>query len=88
MVYITRFILLWLIWGLCSPTYNWGVPPCRAPPAGYHGLVTRGHLKPGEWLLVTGAGGGMGSMALELGKAVGAKARRGGGCGGEYFYGS
>lgn len=40
---------------------------------GYHGLVTRGHLKPGEWLLVTGAGGGMGSMAVEIGKAVGAK---------------
>lgn len=40
---------------------------------GYHGLVTRGHLKPNQWLLVTGAGGGMGSMAVELGKAVGAK---------------
>lgn len=40
---------------------------------GYHGLVTRGHLKPNEWLLATGAGGGMGSMAVELGKAVGAK---------------
>ncbi|CAE7727180.1 unnamed protein product [Symbiodinium microadriaticum] len=40
---------------------------------GYHGLVTRGRLKAGEWLLVTGAGGGMGSMAVELGKAVGAK---------------
>lgn len=40
---------------------------------GYHGLVTRGRLKAGEWLLVTGAGGGMGSMAVELGKAVGAR---------------
>merc|ERR1712003_8789 len=40
---------------------------------GYHALVHRGHLKPGEWLLVTGAGGGMGLMAVELGKALGAR---------------
>lgn len=40
---------------------------------GYHALVHRGQLKPGEWLLVTGAGGGMGIMAVELGKALGAK---------------
>ena len=33
-------------------------------------------MKPGEWLLVTGAGGGMGSMAVEIGKAVGAKVTR------------
>lgn len=39
----------------------------------YHGLVHRGRLQPGEWLLVTGAGGGMGSMAVELGKALGAR---------------
>merc|ERR1719203_2685427 len=40
---------------------------------GFHALVHRGHLKPGEWLLVTGAGGGMGLMAVELGKALGAR---------------
>eukprot|EP00442_Polarella_glacialis_P047481 CAMPEP_0115080506 /NCGR_PEP_ID=MMETSP0227-20121206/18717_1 /TAXON_ID=89957 /ORGANISM="Polarella glacialis, Strain CCMP 1383" /LENGTH=346 /DNA_ID=CAMNT_0002468159 /DNA_START=123 /DNA_END=1163 /DNA_ORIENTATION=+ len=40
---------------------------------GYHALVTRGRLKAGEWLLVTGAGGGMGTMAVELGKALGAR---------------
>lgn len=39
----------------------------------YHALVHRGHLKEGEWLLVTGAGGGMGLMAVELGKALGAR---------------
>lgn len=39
----------------------------------YHGLVHRGHLQSGEWLLVTGAGGGMGTMAIEVGKAVGAR---------------
>jgi NADPH2:quinone reductase len=40
---------------------------------GYHGLVHRGNLKAGEWLLVTGAAGGMGIMAVELGKALGAR---------------
>lgn len=40
---------------------------------GYHALVHRGKLKAGEWLLVTGAGGGMGLMAVELGKALGAR---------------
>ena len=32
------------------------------------GLVHRGHIKPGEWLLVTGAAGGMGLAAVQLGK--------------------
>lgn len=40
---------------------------------GYHGLVHRGQLKVGEWLLVTGAAGGMGLMAVQLGKALGAR---------------
>jgi len=40
---------------------------------GYHGLVQRGHLKKGEWLLVTGAGGGMGMAAVQLGVALGAR---------------
>mmetsp|Transcript_122293 Transcript_122293/g.351317 ORF Transcript_122293/g.351317 Transcript_122293/m.351317 type:complete len:348 (-) Transcript_122293:114-1157(-) len=40
---------------------------------GYHALAQRGKLQPGEWLLVTGAGGGMGIMAVELGKALGAR---------------
>eukprot|EP00450_Noctiluca_scintillans_P016105 CAMPEP_0194519648 /NCGR_PEP_ID=MMETSP0253-20130528/53343_1 /TAXON_ID=2966 /ORGANISM="Noctiluca scintillans" /LENGTH=341 /DNA_ID=CAMNT_0039363805 /DNA_START=55 /DNA_END=1080 /DNA_ORIENTATION=- len=40
---------------------------------GYHALVHRGHVQPGEWLLVTGAGGGMGLMAVQLGKALGAR---------------
>merc|ERR1712159_987439 len=37
----------------------------------YHGLVHRGNLKKGEWLLVTGAAGGMGLAAIQLGKALG-----------------
>jgi NADPH2:quinone reductase len=39
----------------------------------YHGLADRGRLKPGEWLLVAGAGGGMGLAAVQMGKALGAK---------------
>lgn len=39
----------------------------------YHGLVHRGALRKGEWLLVTGAGGGMGLAAVQLGKKLGAK---------------
>ncbi|HKV91104.1 MAG TPA: NADPH:quinone oxidoreductase family protein [Candidatus Angelobacter sp.] len=33
----------------------------------------RAHLKPGEWLLVFGAAGGVGLTAVEIGKAMGAR---------------
>jgi NADPH:quinone reductase len=33
----------------------------------------RAHLKPGEWLLVLGAAGGVGLTAVEIGKAMGAR---------------
>lgn len=39
----------------------------------YHALVDRGHLKAGHTLLVLGAAGGVGSAAVELGKALGAR---------------
>ncbi len=39
----------------------------------YHALKDRAHLKPGESLLVLGAAGGVGSAAVELGKALGAR---------------
>ena len=39
----------------------------------YFALVTRAALKPGEWLLVHGAAGGVGTAAVQLGKALGAK---------------
>lgn len=39
----------------------------------YHGLVDRGQIRDGEWLMVTGAAGGMGLAAIQLGKALGAK---------------
>lgn len=37
------------------------------------GLVRRGALQAGEWLLVLGAGGGSGLAALRLGRALGAR---------------
>ena len=37
------------------------------------GLVRRGALQPGEWLLVLGAGGGSGLAAMQLGAALGAR---------------
>jgi NADPH:quinone reductase-like Zn-dependent oxidoreductase len=37
-----------------------------------HALVDRGHIKPGDNLLVLGAAGGVGLAAVELGKAFGA----------------
>jgi NADPH2:quinone reductase len=38
----------------------------------YHALVDRGALRAGETLLVTGAGGGVGLAAVQLGAALGA----------------
>jgi len=39
----------------------------------YYALKDRGHIKPGETLLVLGAAGGVGLAAVELGKAMGAR---------------
>ncbi|MCG7518302.1 NADPH:quinone oxidoreductase family protein [Ruegeria sp. Ofav3-42] len=39
----------------------------------YHALKDRATLKPGETLLILGAAGGVGSAAIELGKAMGAR---------------
>jgi NADPH2:quinone reductase len=39
----------------------------------YHALKTRGHLQPGETLLVLGAAGGVGLTAVEIGKVMGAR---------------
>ncbi len=39
----------------------------------HHALKPRGHLKPGETLLVLGAAGGVGLTAVELGKVMGAR---------------
>jgi NADPH2:quinone reductase len=39
----------------------------------YYALKDRGHMKPGQTLLVLGAAGGVGLAAVELGKAMGAR---------------
>ncbi|MCC7257388.1 MAG: NADPH:quinone oxidoreductase family protein [Gammaproteobacteria bacterium] len=39
----------------------------------YHALRQRGALKPGETLLVLGAGGGVGMAAMQIGRAMGAR---------------
>jgi NADPH2:quinone reductase len=39
----------------------------------YHALVDRAAMKPGETLLVLGAAGGVGTSAVELGKALGGR---------------
>jgi NADPH2:quinone reductase len=39
----------------------------------YHALTQRAQLQPGETLLVLGAAGGVGSAAVEIGKALGAR---------------
>jgi NADPH2:quinone reductase len=42
-------------------------------PTSYAGLVWRGQLAPGETLLVHAAAGGVGSAAVQIGKALGAR---------------
>lgn len=39
----------------------------------HHALKQRAQLQPGEWLVVTGAAGGTGLAAVQIGKAMGAK---------------
>jgi NADPH2:quinone reductase len=54
------------------PSFTWA--EAAALPVGYYtafnGLVQRGQLKKGEWLMVTGAGGGMGLAAVQLGQST------------------
>jgi NADPH:quinone reductase len=56
-----------------------GVSPTKAAalPVNYgttwFALHERAYLKPDEWLLVTGAAGGTGTAAIELGRAAGAR---------------
>ncbi len=39
----------------------------------WHGLITRAGIQPGETLLVTGAAGGVGHAAIQLGNLIGAR---------------
>jgi NADPH:quinone reductase len=52
--------------------YAEGATFLAAHGTAYHGLVDRGQLKPGEVLLVHGAGGGVGLAGVEVGKLLGA----------------
>jgi NADPH2:quinone reductase len=45
----------------------------------YHALVQRGRLAPGETLLVHGASGGVGTAAVDIGRALGARVIAAGG---------
>jgi len=44
----------------------------QSAKTGYHALIDRGQIRPGEVLLVHGAGGGVGLAAVEMGKLLGA----------------
>ena len=52
--------------------YAEGATFLAAHGTAYHALVDRGQVKPGEVLLVHGAGGGVGLAAVEMGKMLGA----------------
>src|ERR1041385_6543810 len=52
--------------------YAEGATFLAAHGTAYHALVDRGQIRPGEVLLVHGAGGGVGLAAVELGKLLGA----------------
>ncbi|SHL65615.1 NADPH2:quinone reductase [Bradyrhizobium lablabi] len=52
--------------------YAEGATFLAAHGTAYHALIDRGQLRPGEVLLVHGAGGGVGLAAVEIGKFLGA----------------
>jgi NADPH:quinone reductase len=52
--------------------YAEGATFLAAHGTAYHGLIDRGQIRPGEVLLVHGAGGGVGLAAVEMGKMLGA----------------
>ncbi|KAF9029022.1 NAD(P)-binding protein [Hymenopellis radicata] len=54
-------------------TYNQGAGLYVTWPTSYEALVGRAELKPGEWVLVTAAAGGVGIAAVQLAKVLGAK---------------
>lgn len=56
------------------PTFDYaeGATFLAAHGTAYHALIDRGQIKPGEVLLVHGAGGGVGLAAVEIGKLLGA----------------
>lgn len=63
--------------GLSRAPANFSAAQCAAMGAAYStaytGLVELGGLEEGEWVLITGASGGVGLAACDLAKALGAK---------------
>ena len=53
--------------------YDVGASLIVAYGTSYHALKQRAHLAPGEYLLVLGAAGGVGSAAVEIGAQMGAR---------------
>jgi NADPH2:quinone reductase len=62
-----------------SMDYATGAAFSMAYGTSYHALVDRGRLRAGETLLVHGASGGVGTAAVEIGKALGARVIASGG---------
>ncbi|KAG6866359.1 hypothetical protein C0991_005280 [Blastosporella zonata] len=56
-----------------SMSYDQGAGLFITWPTSYEALVGRAELKPGEWVLVTAAAGGVGIAAVQLAKVLGAK---------------
>ncbi|KAL0574243.1 hypothetical protein V5O48_007714 [Marasmius crinis-equi] len=54
-------------------TYDEGAGLYVTFPTTYEGLVGRANLKPGEWVLVTAAAGGIGMSALQLARILGGR---------------
>ncbi|KAG7098570.1 hypothetical protein E1B28_000503 [Marasmius oreades] len=54
-------------------TYDEGAGLYVTWPTSYEGLVGRANMKPGEWVLVTAAAGGVGIVAVQLAKLLGGK---------------
>ncbi|CCM02587.1 uncharacterized protein FIBRA_04690 [Fibroporia radiculosa] len=63
----------WLVALPANLTYDEGAGLSITWPTSYEALVGRAQLKPGEWVLVTAAAGGVGIVAVQLAKALGAK---------------
>ncbi|KAJ4483402.1 alcohol dehydrogenase [Lentinula aciculospora] len=54
-------------------TYEQGAGLYVTWPTSYEGLVGRAQMKPGEWVMITAAAGGVGIAAVQLAKVLGGK---------------
>ncbi|KAG9045968.1 hypothetical protein FS837_005326 [Tulasnella sp. UAMH 9824] len=56
-----------------QPPFPWAASLTITWPTSHEALVGRGQLKPGEWVLVHAAAGGVGLVAVQIAKALGGK---------------